>query len=153
MLTHFCHLSSRPDRSTQDYSRPFRGFSQLWFSLFDEKEGRGLSKAGPRTSDMLLQEMAHFVPVDLLDDEMKLFVPEIWRYRTINRLKRGMDRRMRHSVQLNVRWNVWGQRRTYPSQGSAKQTLEIRMMQGTLDADHIWYVTSPLPPRFQVQNR
>ncbi|KAI0508542.1 hypothetical protein F5B22DRAFT_659144 [Xylaria bambusicola] len=67
---------------------------------------------------------------------MRQFVYLIWQYDTLDDLKSAM-----HQSSLgmcSIRWRVSGNKLSAMPDREDIQTLEFRLMQGTLDADHVW---------------
>ncbi|KAI1450631.1 hypothetical protein F5Y02DRAFT_426756 [Annulohypoxylon stygium] len=71
------------------------------------------------------------------NDDIRDIITEIWQYDTITNLRLGLNA---FADTPCVRWRVTGEQITNKPDHkiSSFQTLEVRMMQGTLDADHVW---------------
>ncbi|KAI8630502.1 hypothetical protein F5Y19DRAFT_483846 [Xylariaceae sp. FL1651] len=79
-------------------------------------------------------QMALYVP-DGLPPQLQEYFHNIWQYETINNLNDAMQAR---TGKGSTRWRLEGGKRTLKAEGIRIQTLEFRLLQGTLDADHIW---------------
>ncbi|KAI1425321.1 hypothetical protein F5Y12DRAFT_796049 [Xylaria sp. FL1777] len=102
---------------------------------------RGATTTGPKKA-AYERQMEQYIP-DLSDyRRLRLFLTHIWQFQELNELRDAMQQgEMGTSC---IRWRVTGNKLSpRPSQHSI-ETLEFRMMQGTLDAEHIWKWASVL---------
>ncbi|KAI0899937.1 hypothetical protein F4806DRAFT_271382 [Annulohypoxylon nitens] len=100
-------------------------------------EPRPLSEQA-RQADIAALE-AH-VPMKVLQDDFQLFLNKIWTYPTLTDLSYAM--RGADGNEPGARIRVEGGKTSTPARQYEPQTIEIRTMHGTLDADHInqWIV-------------
>ncbi|KAI1073942.1 hypothetical protein F5B20DRAFT_596740 [Whalleya microplaca] len=133
----------RIDRTRTTFCAPLRNRSRLAMALKNEEnlmqgEPSCLSQvrnSRPALSARYAAQMAAHVPKDRLDAEYVNFIAEIWQYATIDDLNKAMSS---HGMGwASVRWRVSGHKRTGPTTPFVTQTLEVRSMQGTLDANHV----------------
>ncbi|KAI1817921.1 hypothetical protein GGS20DRAFT_423528 [Poronia punctata] len=133
--------------------------SALYLALFkDEKEiremyGWAITTNRVEVTNMFANEARAHVPYDSLTSEQMTMVYFIWQYRSINGLNKGLGETDR--ARTGLKWRVRGVHSSlekevveevsdydsdvlFPQPG----TVEVRIMQGTLDADHInnWVV-------------
>ncbi|KAI5860005.1 hypothetical protein GGS23DRAFT_614534 [Durotheca rogersii] len=136
----------RWDRSHETrYCRPIRSESPLAHALLQGTGSPVLSNLRTRDPHLsryynaiLEQHLPLSIDVDFLSSFLTDFATEIWQFDTITGLARALSGR---EIYGHVRFRVSGASRSNaPEQGpgSLTQTLEVRIMQGTLDADHIW---------------
>lgn len=74
-----------------------------------------------------------------LGERLKLheYFTNIWQYKTINEINAGMTSGIRGTT--CVRWRIQGEQLSDETGPYRKiQTLEFRLCQGTLDAEHVW---------------
>ncbi|KAL7627933.1 hypothetical protein AAE478_002128 [Parahypoxylon ruwenzoriense] len=99
----------------------------------------GLSTRDPVRSRLQNNSMQRYVPLAesaaYISDYLQNFINEIWQYESITALARGLS----GTRSGHVQWRVRGAGRSDPlAPQGLTQTLEVRIMQGTLDANHIW---------------
>ncbi|KAI1736549.1 hypothetical protein F4680DRAFT_461045 [Xylaria scruposa] len=80
-------------------------------------------------------QMEKYVPPINGNPKLVEYFTNIWQYSTIEELDMAM--RSGRLSQTCVRWRIVGGKLSHEP-GSWIQTLEFRLMQGTLDAEHIW---------------
>ncbi|KAI0404970.1 hypothetical protein F4802DRAFT_564983 [Xylaria palmicola] len=82
------------------------------------------------------RQMSRYVPAPPSNNLRELF-KNIWHYESISDLNKAMGS---SAFQPScVRWRILGDLLSLePGEDTPIQTLEFRLMQGTLDADHIW---------------
>ncbi|KAI1497457.1 hypothetical protein F5X99DRAFT_413036 [Biscogniauxia marginata] len=107
------------------------------------------STAGP-AADINKAALDAHVPFALLDSSQQGFLAHLWQITTINELASALNgyhnTRNMFLIRVGLRWRVSGDKRTEDagSEGGdpVQQTVEARVMQGTLDADNInhWIV-------------
>ncbi|KAI2465860.1 hypothetical protein F4781DRAFT_407605 [Annulohypoxylon bovei var. microspora] len=112
----------RFDRSQATYSMPLRIDSPIARAVacYDDREYLSdLRNRNPQLSNEYVQRMNMHVPFDItlqkIPEEIRDMIAEVWQYDTILGLNAGLS----------------GPR-------DFASTLEFRMMQGTLDFEHIW---------------
>ncbi|KAI0549135.1 hypothetical protein F4679DRAFT_596112 [Xylaria curta] len=80
-------------------------------------------------------QMEKYIPSINGHPKLVEYFTNIWQYSTIEELDIAM--RSSKRSQTCVRWRIVGEKLSDEA-GSWIQTLEFRLMQGTLDAEHIW---------------
>ncbi|TRX98914.1 hypothetical protein FHL15_000256 [Xylaria flabelliformis] len=80
-------------------------------------------------------QMQTWVPFINGHSKLVEYFTNIWQYSTIGQLNAAMGSGRRSET--CVRWRIIGKSLSLKA-GSMIQTLEFRLMQGTLDAEHIW---------------
>ncbi|RYP37184.1 hypothetical protein DL767_003003 [Monosporascus sp. MG133] len=137
----------RSDRSNFKYCRSLREHSRLAYALSPDnpvhraKYRDFLPQGGPAVSRRYDRYMASRIPLDSLssmDGRLLGLVQGIWRYPNINALATAMSPGS-FTDEAAVRWNVTGEKQSDDPSMVSKQTLEFRMMQGTLDFEHIMH--------------
>ncbi|RYP80195.1 hypothetical protein DL770_006326 [Monosporascus sp. CRB-9-2] len=137
----------RSDRSNFKYCRSLREHSRLAYALSpDNPTHRAryrdfLPQGGSAVGRRYDRYMASRIPLDSLgsmDGRLLGLVQNIWRYPNINTLATAMSPGS-FADEAAVRWNVTGEKRSDDPSMVSKQTLEFRMMQGTLDFEHIMH--------------
>ncbi|KAI1179300.1 hypothetical protein F4777DRAFT_574999 [Nemania sp. FL0916] len=91
---------------------------------------------GPRRAAYERQMQAHLPSIR--DPKVQVFLNHIWQYETIFDLQEAVSGVTSHGSAM--RWQITGNKLS-DEPGKSKlriQTIKFRMMQGTLDADHIW---------------
>ncbi|XXG98301.1 hypothetical protein Hte_004624 [Hypoxylon texense] len=95
----------------------------------------------PMTQARLRDLMQQYVPVELLSGNQTVFLTEVWEYTTIDELIGGMGGSATADQWGDVMYNRTAARMRISgekfSEGDDMQTIEIRTMQGTVDAEHI----------------
>jgi hypothetical protein len=90
---------------------------------------------GPPRKAYERQMVSHLPQID--SPRLEEYFVNIWQYQTINDLRDAMNGAT--GLESGMRWQVSGDKLSLRPDGPSKiQTLELRMMQGTMDADHIW---------------
>ncbi|KAI0490085.1 hypothetical protein F4859DRAFT_501684 [Xylaria cf. heliscus] len=81
-------------------------------------------------------QMDNYVP-NVGRPKLREFFTNVWQYSNIRDLNAAMGSL---GGQACIRWRIQGERQLSDETGpfSAIQTLEFRLMQGTLDAEHVW---------------
>ncbi|RYP65866.1 hypothetical protein DL771_008095 [Monosporascus sp. 5C6A] len=137
----------RSDRSNFNYCRSLRERSRLAYALSPDnpalraKYRDALPQGGSAVSRRYDRYMASRIPLDSLggmDGRLLGLVQNIWRYPDIDTLAAAMSP-WSFTDEVAVRWNVTGEKRSDDPSMVQKQTLEFRMMQGTLDFEHIMH--------------
>ncbi|KAH9904150.1 hypothetical protein F4778DRAFT_84382 [Xylariomycetidae sp. FL2044] len=140
-----------------------RGRSRLWDSLFVSPRsgggsgsgggGGGGSAGGDRPSDpadlpyrpqpqaglvgSYRATCEAYVPLGSLADEPRIFIENIWQFDSITALCKAL-RAHAETEQGSVNWRLSGTTTTYPGdETKSTQTLEFRLMQGSLHGEHI----------------
>ncbi|KAI1484720.1 hypothetical protein F5X96DRAFT_692086 [Biscogniauxia mediterranea] len=123
--------------------------SKLWAALFSQDRivweacMPVLPKVAPGpTKDRNEAAMRANVPVERLGDREVDFLWNLWQLPSITRLAEALTGHQRSAdgfqIRTGLRWRVFGGKVTPPArEGLGTQTVEARVMQGTLDADHI----------------
>ncbi|KAI5868351.1 hypothetical protein GGS23DRAFT_592130 [Durotheca rogersii] len=97
-------------------------------------------RTAPYARNRNQQRMRAHVPMHLLEEKLADFVNHVWLYTSIDSIVDAFSgaASMRPGVRIRISGNKVSQR---PGSG-LPQTIEVRTMQGTLDADHInhWIV-------------
>ncbi|KAI1460389.1 hypothetical protein F4805DRAFT_391763 [Annulohypoxylon moriforme] len=137
----------REDRSKDNFfGLPMRNSCPISIALFrgviNPDARRNLPDTrnrDPHLSHHYNQIMNMHVPLTLPVGEnfpqmLRDIIAEIWQYDTITGLNQGMTGYRDYGF---VTYRLKGDKITVPKTGYT-QTLEVRLMQGTLDADHIW---------------
>ncbi|KAI0873527.1 hypothetical protein GGS24DRAFT_501750 [Hypoxylon argillaceum] len=139
----------RKDRDFDNtWCAKIRGGSLLWLALYsDDSSERQHSadtmQANHPAAEKLAYEaqMAEHVSTQNLTTEESGFLYYVWQYKTIDKLREGLgDNKYRR---MGVRWRIRGLESSLdppplrPWERKDPGTIEVRIMQGTLDADHI----------------
>ncbi|KAK5633193.1 hypothetical protein RRF57_008907 [Xylaria bambusicola] len=90
---------------------------------------------GPKRKAYEIQ-MNRYVPYLDNSSRMRHFIFLIWQYDTLTDLKSAMGQPA--FGKCSIRWRVTGNKLSPIPNYEDIQTLEFRLMQGTLDADHVW---------------
>ncbi|KAI0100632.1 hypothetical protein GGR51DRAFT_347373 [Nemania sp. FL0031] len=120
--------------------------SRLWRALYSSVQAERRSCADainatnpPQEKLAYERQLEEVVPIDVVSFEQKAFLYYVWQYTTITDLNRGLGEN--NYCRPGVRWRIRGDQSSLdpPAWGTRPQpgTIEIRIMQGTLDADHI----------------
>ncbi|RYP16295.1 hypothetical protein DL765_005201 [Monosporascus sp. GIB2] len=137
----------RSDRSNFNYCRSLREHSRLAYALSPDNPAHrakyrdSLPQGGSAVSQRYDRYTASRIPLDSLgsmDGRLLGLVQNIWRYPNITTLATAMSP-WSFTDEAAVRWNVTGEKRSDDPSMVSKQTLEFRMMQGTLDFEHIMH--------------
>ncbi|KAI0399699.1 hypothetical protein F4802DRAFT_602759 [Xylaria palmicola] len=146
----------RKDRGTDmKWCAPIEGGSRLWRAMHSEelRERRSCARAVPpkhseTAKNRYTSEMREIVPARgvIRDDMRTSFLYCVWQYDSINALHYGLGENQ--LCRTGVKWRIRGAESSLDGQigeiGATPQpgTIEVRIMQGTLDADHInnWVV-------------
>ncbi|KAI1503795.1 hypothetical protein F5X99DRAFT_417060 [Biscogniauxia marginata] len=124
-------------RETVAWCKPMNRESQIADALAGRIDQDILSGTRPPVMTDYIRTMERHVPSASIDAHRRAIIQEIWLYQSINGLREGLTPRRFSGHILNVRWRVYGEKRSTAPEPCITQTLEIRMMQGTLDAEHI----------------
>ncbi|KAI1417037.1 hypothetical protein F5Y13DRAFT_204404 [Hypoxylon sp. FL1857] len=130
------HLQPRYRSAEYDYALPLRKNSPLAVCL-NNKRRDALSTVRDRSDELssyYRHRVEQHVPVDRIPEDLMDFIREVWQYDTISGLARAMGAKAEYPY---VAWRLSGQSLTDQVSETVTQTLEVRLMQGTLDADHI----------------
>ncbi|KAI3332622.1 hypothetical protein F4824DRAFT_504053 [Ustulina deusta] len=95
----------------------------------------GALTTGPKRSAYEMQ-MMQYLPDLGGRKRLREFLYHVWQYETLDDLKQGMGTTVFGTS--CIRWRISGDKLSDNPDPDNIQTLEFRMMQGTLDADHIW---------------
>ncbi|RYO76025.1 hypothetical protein DL766_007700 [Monosporascus sp. MC13-8B] len=137
----------RSDRSNFNYCRSLREHSRLAYALSPDNPAHrakyrdSLPQGGSAVSQRYDRYTASRIPLDSLgsmDGRLPGLVQNIWRYPHITTLATAMSP-WSFTDEAAVRWDVIGEKRSDDPSMASKQTLEFRMMQGTLDFEHIMH--------------
>ncbi|KAI0444817.1 hypothetical protein F4803DRAFT_572519 [Xylaria telfairii] len=150
MLEPSMYRLHRKDRLNSKWCKPMAEESQLARFIFrgarEFFRNRGdqyqATTTGPLRKAYQVQMQNH---IPDLGDRTKLqeYLTNIWQYKTINELNAAMATGL--GGQACVRWRIEGKQLSEETGPCRKiQTLEFRLCQGTLDAEHIWKWTSIL---------
>ncbi|KAI0152118.1 hypothetical protein F4776DRAFT_669930 [Hypoxylon sp. NC0597] len=132
----------RRDRSNDNFfATPLRTKSAiarafLPYPIFVERLS-DLRKRNPQMAEYYRQRMDEHIPTlsqDLFPQNIKDVIREIWIYDSITKLCEGLG----GDGYGSVKFRCAGQYLSSPIDSFHTQTLEVRLMQGTMDADHIW---------------
>lgn len=96
------------------------------------------SKASPEAKERSYAFMQNYVPIESVDEIYREFITEVWEYNNIDDLIDAMDGATVHGDMYVTNYRVAARMRISGdkiSGGSAMQTIEIRTMHGTLDAE------------------
>ncbi|KAI0889314.1 uncharacterized protein GGS22DRAFT_184892 [Annulohypoxylon maeteangense] len=145
----FLETLHREERSKGNiYALPLRDSCSISAALFRHEEDPRVRENLPTTRNRdpqrsyeYTQLMNMHVPVDLpaeadFPQALREIITEVWQYDTITGLSHGMTC-SEEGDYGSVMYRVRGNKRT-GSEPGVMQTLEVRSMQGTLDADHVW---------------
>ncbi|OTA59314.1 hypothetical protein K449DRAFT_448406 [Hypoxylon sp. EC38] len=134
----------RVDRSNYNfYARPLRKDSPIAMAISstqrDTTHLSNLRNRDPWMADYYMQRMGEHVPTTLVPSlfpqNLKDIIREIWLYDSITHLCAGICNGEDYG---QVRFRCQGAYITDNINPFYTQTLEVRLMQGTFDADHIW---------------
>ncbi|KAI1302225.1 hypothetical protein F5Y03DRAFT_407909 [Xylaria venustula] len=129
----------RRDRQSSQYCIPMNPGCNLANLVY--RRNRNFREYGATTrgaqEEAYRNQMNRFVPEFNRRRRLAEFLGHVWQYRTIDELGAAMGSPI--DVETCVRWRITGFNNRSPRPvGDRLQTLEFRMMQGTLDANHIW---------------
>ncbi|KAI0841179.1 hypothetical protein F5Y06DRAFT_308106 [Hypoxylon sp. FL0890] len=136
----------RTDRSTNNiYSEPLRSNSPIAYALrsgvpagYSRQRLSDLRNRDPQRADYYVQRMEQHVPTtigtDRFPQRLKEIINQVWAFDTITGLNEGISGASSYGY---VRFRLRGDNITDEISPTRTQTLEVRIMQGTLDADHI----------------
>ncbi|KAI1658345.1 hypothetical protein F4813DRAFT_395724 [Daldinia decipiens] len=135
------HRRDRSDKSN-DYCLSIREHCPINKALHGKPPLDCLStveNSDPEAYGRSMIEMSNHVPFTLsstdtynVSDEIRKIVNEVWKYQRITELSEGMS----NYTDLYVKFRISGDLLS-TNREKESGTLEIRLMQGTLDADHI----------------
>ncbi|KAI1776613.1 hypothetical protein F4818DRAFT_457398 [Hypoxylon cercidicola] len=137
----------RRDRSdpAHMYSQSLRENSKLARNILVPSGGPAarstVGNREPAKAAFYLARAHEHVPFQLaqINEYMQSLITEVWQYENIDDLNRGMTV---HRGYGHIKYRLSGNTRTGSPHiglfGPVLQTLEIRIMQGTLDSEHIW---------------
>ncbi|KAJ8126196.1 hypothetical protein O1611_g7442 [Lasiodiplodia mahajangana] len=132
----------REDRSKSMWCSPMTLHCNLARYIFlGEEECAAHCRTTPSGPARRVNEiqMGRFIP-PIPIPKLKEYFTNIWQFESIRDLNDAM--RSWSENETSIRWRVSGERLSDESSGQVIQTLEFRMLQGTLDAEHIWKWTS-----------
>ncbi|KAI2621182.1 hypothetical protein GGR54DRAFT_600502 [Hypoxylon sp. NC1633] len=131
----------RIDRSAEDsvYTYNLRIHSNLARAFSEGKPGvlSNLANFDPQKSARYRNARRRHIPPDArahIPQYMRDMIEQLWQYDTISKLNHGMTSRGSYG---SLRYRFTGQKLSNPPSWGSTQTLEVRLMQGTMDADHI----------------
>lgn len=124
----------RRDRLTSVWCYPIAKDSKLARQIFAYSPSLVLATTQEPQRTLLANQMALYVP-PINDPLLHAFFHNIWQYETINQLSEALAG---GPGPCSVRWRTQGGKLTPKPNEFLIQTLEFRMLQGTLHADHIW---------------
>ncbi|KAI1128279.1 hypothetical protein F5Y10DRAFT_265327 [Nemania abortiva] len=128
----------RLDREQGEWCAPMATESNL--AMFVLEGDRDHAEYSATTTGALKRtyetQMRRYIPRFLPRPKLHQYFSNIWQHRTIDDLNAAM--RNGGNNEVCIRWRITGQQRSGRALPHRTQTLEFRLMQGTLDADHIW---------------
>ncbi|KAI0905813.1 hypothetical protein F4823DRAFT_627555 [Ustulina deusta] len=148
------HQLHRYDRHIdRKWCAKIRNRSRLWCALFsvvdeERRDCAGAIQASHPPSQRREYEaiMEANVPVDRVTKDERKLLYYLWQYDSITALNEGLGQNQ--YCRTGIKWRIRGQNSSleeYPQEPEEPKepgTIEVRIMQGTLDADHInnWVV-------------
>ncbi|GAW10967.1 hypothetical protein ANO14919_003050 [Xylariales sp. No.14919] len=123
----------RRDREQSEWCTPMTDcdLARLVFSRENRYSAVGANMMGPNKA-LYENYMNEYIPDFRAHQALFEFLSHIWMYGSIDSLVRGL-----RADASCISWRVGGNKLSDPP-GLRLQTLEFRVMQGTLDAEHIW---------------
>ncbi|KAI1457960.1 hypothetical protein F4805DRAFT_426005 [Annulohypoxylon moriforme] len=133
-----CHRKDRGVRNATWVANMF-DFSKLSTYLFSPSQrDRQLYECEPRATaeqrDASRVLMNMHVPVNRLDQRQREYIEKIWCYQTLSEMHEAVTSPSRS---LSARIRISGGKTSDGADYATPQTIEIRTMQGTIDANHI----------------
>ncbi|KAI0205017.1 hypothetical protein F4808DRAFT_474317 [Astrocystis sublimbata] len=141
LIEPFMYRFHRKDRRKSAWCKPLAtecNLAKLVFrrGLDTDKDSLLMPTTTGALSRAYAEQMSRYVP-NIQDHDLVSFMSIIWQYPEIDQLNLGMSGGP--DAGTTIRWRLAGSNLTSPTGPNVKtQTLEFRLMQGTLDADHIW---------------
>ncbi|KAI3332274.1 hypothetical protein HD806DRAFT_546413 [Xylariaceae sp. AK1471] len=129
------HLHRR-ERTKSLWAAPLATKSILAIYIFDRDEGAAWAAATtpePQRS-AYARQMRQYVP-NIIDPLLQAYFHHIWQYALINDLNDAMQT---DRGKGSIRWRLKGLKLTSKPTAIDMQTLEFRLLQGTLDTEHVW---------------
>jgi hypothetical protein len=80
------------------------------------------------------RQMSQYVP-SIPDPLLQAYFHNIWQHRSVKDLNDAMQT---YDGKGSVRWRLTGRKLSARPTAALLQTMEFRMLQGTLDAEHVW---------------
>ncbi|KAI0011552.1 hypothetical protein F4779DRAFT_615373 [Xylariaceae sp. FL0662B] len=141
LLEEYVEHLHRKDRATNSYCVSVRDHSQLVGALqsADPREAAyflsNLRSRSPEKSAEYLALLNSYVQLEGLPTKFVNILTEIWQFTNITKLAEALYSEA--TLFGSVRWRLGGVKRTDPISFMFTQTIEMRLMQGTLDANHV----------------
>ncbi|RWA11371.1 hypothetical protein EKO27_g3740 [Xylaria grammica] len=123
----------RRDREQSEWCTPMTDcdLARLVFNRQNRYSAVGANMMGPNKA-LYENYMNEYIPDFRAHQALFEFLSHIWMYDSIDSLVRGL-----RADASCISWRVGGNKLS-DAPGLRLQTLEFRLMQGTLDAEHIW---------------
>ncbi len=138
LLEETLYALQRAERSNYEYCWNLREHSELARALGGDPALRSrLPEGGTLLNLQYDAYMNRKMPMNMIPDNLRLIIQAVWRYPIINSLTHALGT-AQDTGSSGIRYNTTGYKRTDPCQEHfGNQTLEVRIMQGTLDAEHV----------------